>query len=114
MKDELSEEIHGNMIIFVYMYKYYKYDITLLQKKPKMIFSIKNTKQEIWLARQGICGLSSLEKTNSIALLEVKILAENPCQEGKIDYFPKIEGLLTQKSGKTSIRCLVYSQRLHC
>ena len=43
MKDELSEEIHGNMIIFVYMYKYYKYDITLLQKKPKMIFYEKNT-----------------------------------------------------------------------
>ena len=33
--DDLSEEIHGNMIFSVYMYKCYKYDITLLQKKVK-------------------------------------------------------------------------------
>ena len=33
MKDDLSQEIHGNMIFFVYMYKCYKYDITLIQKK---------------------------------------------------------------------------------
>ena len=31
--DELSREIHGNMAFFVYMYKFYKYDITLLPKK---------------------------------------------------------------------------------
>ena len=33
MKDDLSQEIHGNMIFSVYMYKCYEYDITLLQKK---------------------------------------------------------------------------------
>ena len=33
IKDDLSQEIHGNMILSVYMYKCYKYDITLLQKK---------------------------------------------------------------------------------
>ena len=33
MKDDLSQEIHRNMILFVFMYKCYKYDITLLQKK---------------------------------------------------------------------------------
>ena len=33
MKDDLSQEIHGSMIFSAYMYKYYKYDITLLQKK---------------------------------------------------------------------------------
>ena len=33
MKDDLSQEIHGNMIFSVYMYKCYKYDITLVQKK---------------------------------------------------------------------------------
>ena len=35
MKDDLSQEIHGNMIFSVYMYKCYKHDITLLQKKVK-------------------------------------------------------------------------------
>ena len=43
MKDDLSQKIHGDMIFSVYMYKCYKYDITLLQKKSKMIFSRKNT-----------------------------------------------------------------------
>ena len=33
MKDDLSQEIHRNMILFVFMCKCYKYDITLLQKK---------------------------------------------------------------------------------
>ena len=33
-KDDLSQEIHGNMIFSVYMYKCYKYDI-ILQKKIK-------------------------------------------------------------------------------
>ena len=33
MKNDLSQEIHRNMIFSVYMYKYYKHDITLLQKK---------------------------------------------------------------------------------
>ena len=35
MKDDLSQEIHVNMIFSVYMYKCYKYDITLLQKRIK-------------------------------------------------------------------------------
>ena len=47
------------------------------------------TKQEIWPTRQGIYGLLGLEKINSIAFLEVKILAENPSQGWKIKYFPK-------------------------
>ena len=51
MKDDLSEEIHGNIIFFVYMYKCYKYDITLLQKKSKMIFSWKNTLTGNWHSR---------------------------------------------------------------
>ena len=38
------------------------------------------TKQEICPTRQGIYGLSGLEKINSIAFLEVTLLAENPCQ----------------------------------
>ena len=42
---------------------------------------LKNvTKQEIWPTRQEIYGLSGLEKIKSIAFLEVKLLAENPCQ----------------------------------
>ena len=33
MKDNLSQEIHGNMTFSACMYKCYKYDITLLPKK---------------------------------------------------------------------------------
>ena len=35
MKDDHSQEIHGNMIFSVYMYRCYKYDITLLQKNQR-------------------------------------------------------------------------------
>ena len=72
------------------------------------------TNQEIWHIRQGICCLWSLEKINSIALLEVMLLAKNPCQGWKIEYFPKIEDYLIQKRANISIKCLVYSQKLHC
>ena len=34
-KDNLSQEIHGNMIFSVYMYNCYKYDNTILQKKQR-------------------------------------------------------------------------------
>ena len=51
MKDDLSQKIHGNMMFSVYMYKCYKYDITLLQKKSKMIFSQKNTLKGDWHSR---------------------------------------------------------------
>ena len=43
MKDDLSQELHGNMVFSVYIYKCYKYNTTLLEKKSKMIFSRKNT-----------------------------------------------------------------------
>ena len=46
--------------------------------------------------------------------MEVKLLAENRHKGWKIDYFPQVEGLLIKKRGNISIRCLVYSQRLHC
>ena len=68
----------------------------------------------MWHIHQGFYGLSGLEKINSIAYLEVKLLAENPCQGWKIEYFPKVEDHLIKKRGNISIRCLVYSQRLHC
>ena len=45
----------------------------------------------MWHTRQGFYGLSGLEKINSIAYLEVKLLAENPCQGWKIEYFPEVE-----------------------
>ena len=51
MKDDLSQEIHGNMIFSVYMYKCYKYDITLLPKKSKTIFSQENTHKGDWHLR---------------------------------------------------------------
>ena len=35
MKDDLSQKIHENMIFSVYMYKYYKCDITALPKKQR-------------------------------------------------------------------------------
>ena len=40
----------------------------------------KRLKQEIWHTRQGMYDLSGLEKRNSIAFLEVKLLAEKPCK----------------------------------
>ena len=43
-----------------------------------------------------------------------KLLAENPRVGWKIGYFSKVKGLLIQKLENISIRCLVYSQRLHC
>ena len=64
--------------------------------------------------RQGIYGLSGFEKINSIAFLEVKLLAKSPSQGWKIEYFPKVEDHVIQKCGNISIRCLVYNQRLHC
>ena len=48
MKDDLSQEMHGDMIFSVYRYKCYKYDIILLQKKSKMILSRKNTLKANW------------------------------------------------------------------
>ena len=43
IKDDLSQKILGNAKFSVHMYKCYKYDIALLQKKSKMIFSRKTT-----------------------------------------------------------------------
>ena len=63
--------------------------------------------------RQGIYGLSGLEKIKSIAFIELKLLAENSCKGWKIEYFPKVEDHLIQKRGNIYIRCLVYSHRLH-
>ena len=51
--------------------------------------------------------------TWSTAFLEVKLLAENPFTGWKIEYFPKVEGLLIQKRENIFIIYLVYSQRLH-
>ena len=48
MNDDLSQEIHGNMMFSVYMYKCYKCDTTLQQKKSKMIFSQKNALKGDW------------------------------------------------------------------
>ena len=56
----------------------------------------------------------ALKKINSIEFLEVKLLAENPCEGWKIEYFPKVEDHVIQKRDNISIRCLVYSQRLYC
>ena len=33
MEDDLSQKLHGNMILSVYMYKCYKYNIILLPQK---------------------------------------------------------------------------------
>ena len=51
---------------------------------------------------------------NSVAFLEINLLAESPCASWKIGCFPKVKGVLLVKLGGISIRCLVYSQRLHC
>ena len=42
MKDDPSQEIHGNMIFSVYTHRYYKHGVSpLCQKKSKMIFPSK-------------------------------------------------------------------------
>ena len=41
IKDAISQKLLRNMTFSVYMYKLYKYDITLLPKKAKVIFSRK-------------------------------------------------------------------------
>ena len=46
IKDDLSQKILGNAIFSVHMYKCYKYDIALLQKKSKMIVSRKKTTED--------------------------------------------------------------------
>ena len=51
MKDDLSQEIHGNMIFSAYMYKCYKYDITLLPKKSKTVFFRESTLKVDWHSR---------------------------------------------------------------
>ena len=48
-------------------------------------------------------AFQALKKINSIAFLEVKLLAENPGQRWKIEYFPKVEDHLIQKRGNISI-----------
>ena len=60
------------------------------------------TKQEIWHTRQGIYGFSG-----------EKVISGKP-QGWKIEYFPQVEDHLIQKHWNISIRCLVYSQILHC
>ena len=61
---------------------------------------LKNvTKKEILRTCEEIYGLSGLEKINSIVILEIKLLAEDPCQGWKIEYFPKVQDHLIQKRG---------------
>ena len=71
----------------------------------------KVNKQKISHTHQGIYGL---EKISSVVFLELKLLAEYFYKGLKIDYLPKFEGLLIQKRGNISIRCLAYSRRLPC
>ena len=52
-------------------------------------------------------AFQTLKKINNIEFLEVKSLAENPWKGWKIEYLPKVEGLLIQKRGNISIRWLV-------
>ena len=49
--------------------------LKLYKRFKQMSLNKKN-----WHTRQGIYGLSGLEKMNSIPLLEVKLLTENSCQ----------------------------------
>ena len=68
---------------------------------------LTRNQQQIWHTREEIYGLSGLEKINSIAILEMKLLAEDLCEGWKIEYFPKVQDQLIQKRGNISIRCLV-------
>ena len=49
-----------------------------------------------------------------VAFLEVKLLAEKPCQGWTFEYFPKDEDYLIHNHRNISITYLVYTQKLHC
>ena len=52
VRNDLSQEIHGNMIFSVYTYGRYKLGTTpLCQKKSKMVLSRKNTPEGDWRSR---------------------------------------------------------------
>ena len=70
MKYDVSQNIHGNMIFFVYMYKCYKYGITLLPKIAKIIFSQKNT------CKGDITGITEEDDIHSI---RYGFSVETPC-----------------------------------
>ena len=70
MKYDVSQKIHGNMIFFVYMYKCYKYGITLLPKIAKIIFSRKNT------CKGDITGITEEDDIHSLGY---GISVETPC-----------------------------------
>ena len=58
MKDDTSQEVHGNLIFSVYTYRCYRYGATpLCQKKLKMIVSAKIPLKVIdildWYSRKG-------------------------------------------------------------
>ena len=52
MKDGFTQKSHENMILSVYMYNCYQYDITLLPRKSNIMFSQKNT------LKVEICGIT--------------------------------------------------------
>ena len=75
MKDDLSQELLRNMIFSVYMNKCYKYDITLLEKKSKMIFSRKNTfKDALSSLRQFLATESPLKMMKKAFYFTLKAL----------------------------------------
>ena len=52
VRDDLSQEIHGNMIFSVYTYGYCRRGVThLCQEKSKMVSSRKNTLKGDWCSR---------------------------------------------------------------
>ena len=59
MKDGLFQKIHRNLICSVYMHKCYKYDINLLPKEAKVIFSRNNT------LKGDISGISEKDNIHS-------------------------------------------------
>ena len=54
VRDDLCQEIHGNIIFFVYTYGCYKRGATpLCQKKSKIVLSRKNTPKGGWRSRKS-------------------------------------------------------------
>ena len=70
MKVDVSQKIRGNMIFFVYMYKCYKYGITLLPKIAQIMFSRKNT------LKGDITGITEEDDIHSIGY---RISVETRC-----------------------------------
>ena len=74
-RDDLSQEIHGNMIFSVYTYGCYKRGVRpLCQKKSRMVLSGENTAKGVWRSR-----LTSWKELQQFSVLSWRALRAFSC-----------------------------------